>query len=273
MIKLKTNPTSPLWNKNKRFKVGESVIYDNISWTNLSGRNSEPSFNNPDWDTIYVEKDFTELQIEQLSSLVYVKGTQSLTVAPTFSEKGVSTDLVFSWNVILNQDTLISSLLDGNDVSGSVDGIIKTYEVNGALVTKSVSLISVLSSDDSNNNLSNTKSVPFYIPQYTGKISTSEPSSTYLGLSSYNKFIQSSTNLTINQALNDEYLFLLCNNSNKTVKDNLTGFTLSLGEWDSTTAFMIKKTFEITLLDGTTENLTLFRTREKKTQTLNISLV
>ena len=116
------------------------------------------------------------------------------------------------------------------------------------------------------------RSINTIIPQFYGKMTTDEPLDTYAGLSLHTKVITSSTNLSQEITLADEYLFFIVNSSSKSVYDNDTNFIISLGDWNSTTDEFIKKTFTITLAGGTTENLTIYRTRLKKRQTLNVRL-
>lgn len=212
---------------------------------------------------------FTETQEERLKELVYEIGTATLSRNKTNLEKGVLSSVIFSWNINLNDDTLQSASFDGVDVSNNLLGN-QSFNLKN---TTSKTLNVVFSRNGGSITVNSTTTSNFYVPQYRGKIGIDEPDNTYSGLSGYPKTISSSTNLSLEVTLNNEHLFFICNSSSKTVRDNLTGFTLSLGDWNSTTAFMIKKSFTIILSDGTTENVTLYRTREKKTQTLNISLV
>ncbi len=216
---------------------------------------------------------FSETQADRLKELVYENAIQAISVSPTSFEKGVATNLTFTWKVVKNDDTLTSVTLDGNNVTADADGTNKQYQVANAMTSKSVALQTVLDRNGTAVNLNNTKTAPAYTPQYIGKMTTAEPIGTYVGLAAHTKKVQSSSNLTANSALNDEYLFFISTSASKTPKDNLTGFSLSIGNWDDGTAFMIKKTFTTTLANGDTQDITLYRTREKKTQTLNISLV
>lgn len=212
---------------------------------------------------------FTETQENRLKDLVYVIATRSVTLNKTNLEKGVLNDVIFYWVISLNDDTLSLAEFDGVNVSLNLVGN-QTFSIKNT-TTKSLNLtvirkgVAVIMNAIATSN--------FFVPQYSGKIATDEPTTTYVGLSAFEKTISSGTNLSLEVILNNEHLFFICNSNSKTVKDNLTGFALSLGEWNSTAAFMIKKSITITLADNTTENVTLYRTREKKTQTLNISLV
>jgi hypothetical protein len=212
--------------------------------------------------------DFTDTQVDRLKILVYEDATRSVSRDRSTLEKGLLTDVVFSWSINLRDDTLTTAEFDGTDISGNLSGS-QTFNIKD---TTSKNLTLIVDRRGSSINLSTSSTSYFYVPQYEGKMSTDEPSASYAGLSSYAKIISSGTNLAQEITLNDEHLFFICRSSSKTPVDNYTNFELSLGEWDSTTAFIIKKPFTITLADGSTESVTLYRTREKKTQTLNISL-
>jgi hypothetical protein len=215
---------------------------------------------------------FTETQEDRLKALVYENATQTLTANPTFSEKGVDTQITYTWNVNDNDDTLISVDLDENNVLADADGTNTTYQKNSNS-TITITLATVVNRNGQNIAINTPRQVPFYIPQYIGKTADLEPDYAHESLGDFTKKVQSSTNLSVEITLNDEYLFFIVNSNSKQPKDNLTGFNLSIGEWNSTTAFFIKKTVTITLADGSTENATICRTREKRSQTLNISLV
>lgn len=49
MIKAKTNPTTPQWSKNKRARVGDTVIHNNSVWSNATGTNTEPVTGSTAW--------------------------------------------------------------------------------------------------------------------------------------------------------------------------------------------------------------------------------
>jgi hypothetical protein len=212
---------------------------------------------------------FSETQEERLRDLVYRETIRNVSVNRSTLEKGLLTDVVWNWNIDLRDDTVITAEFEGVDISGNLVGN-QTFNIKD---TTSKNLYLIVDRKGASTNLSQGATSYFYSPQYEGKISTDEPLATYVGLSGHSKIISSSTNLSLEVTLNDEHLFFICNSSSKNVRDNLTGFSLSLGEWDSTTAFLIKKPFNITLADGTIHSSTLYRTREKKTQTLNISLI
>ena len=215
---------------------------------------------------------FTATQITRLKALVYEIATQSLTVNVSSFEKGVATNLIFTWNVLINDDTLVSATLDGNDVTADANGSNDTLSIANVTRTKSITLVTVVTSDGSNSTITNTRTSTERVPQYMGKMTTDEPPTSYAGLAAFTKLVQSSTDLTQEITLNNEHLFFLVNSSSKQVFDNDTNFAVSMGAWNSTTAEFISKSLTTVLADGTNQTLTLIRTREKKTQTLNVRL-
>lgn len=52
MIKTKSTVASRNWNLNLRNKVGDSVSHLGNTWTNTTGRNSEPTNTSADWKLI-----------------------------------------------------------------------------------------------------------------------------------------------------------------------------------------------------------------------------
>ena len=239
----------------------------------IAGKKYVLNENNVFVELVEQEYQFTDDEEDRLRDLIYKIATQSISASPSSFEKGNETNVTFTWNVIKNDDTITSVTLDSNNVTSQADGTSKQLVVSNLTESKSVTLATVVNRNGSSETLNNTKTVPGFSPQYIGKMTTVEPVTSYTGLASHTKKVQSSSSLSGNISLNNEFLFFLSTSATKTPKDNLTGFDLSIGDWNNSTAFIIKKAITITLADGTTENMTLYRTREKKTQTLNISLV
>lgn len=98
---------------------------------------------------------FTPDMISRILAFFYQPATQTISVAPTSFEKGVATNLVFTWNVIKKDDTLTSATLDGNNVTANVDGTAKAYNVNGVTASKTVALNTVLDRSGNVVNLNN----------------------------------------------------------------------------------------------------------------------
>lgn len=52
MLKSKTTPSNLPWSEDLRVRVGEIYNHENRDWVNITGKNSEPSFNSLDWDVV-----------------------------------------------------------------------------------------------------------------------------------------------------------------------------------------------------------------------------
>lgn len=52
MLKTKTTASSQAWNSNLRIRVGDTVTHLDREWTNTSGVNNEPGFNNSNWEVV-----------------------------------------------------------------------------------------------------------------------------------------------------------------------------------------------------------------------------
>lgn len=263
--------TGDVWAEHKRYKVNAVVRYNNLAYQNVTGVNSIPDINSVNWKLIPESSPFTDEEVERLQDLIYKVGTQTLSVAPTSFEKGVATDVVFSWNVILNDDTLVSATLDGNDVSDDVNGVVSNYAINGIEVSKSVNLSTVLNSNNGINNLSNTKTSVAYIPQYYGKMVSVEPSYLYNDLQNFTKFLQSGDSKNVTDTFNSEYMFFISKKSNAVIKDG-NDFVLTIGDFNSTTDFFIKKQVTVYLSNGNTETMYLYRTRETVNATVTFKI-
>jgi hypothetical protein len=207
--------------------------------------------------------------ISRIRALIFQEATLFLERNLNNLEKGVLTNVTWSWSVRVNDDLFNVLEFDGVDISENLTGN-QIFNIKNTVTKNLVSTI-----NRNGNIVAITKSATsiFYVPQYQGKMTTDDPPATYLGLSAFTKLIQSSTNLFQSVILDNEHLFFLVNSETKEVYDNNTNLKVSLGDWNSATAEFISKTFGTTLDDGTIENLTLIRTREKKTQTLNLRLL
>lgn len=215
-------------------------------------------------------QEFTDSQIDRLKDLVYERIVQSISVSPTIFEKGLATNLTFTWNVNKKDDTLNGVLLDGIDKLAEATGINRTYILNSQLTTKTVTLASTVTENDVNEGtrtVTNSVTSTAYIPQYTGAISIAEPLYTYVELNVYTKYIQSSNVINFTNTYTDEYAFIISKSNSLTLKDG-NDFALTVGDWTSNTTFFIKKQITTFLSDGTTETMYIYRTREKVNATV-----
>lgn len=65
MLKTKTTAKSQQWNLNLRPRVGDSAEYNNATWVNLTGKNSEPGVGD-DWELVFTQSS-NQNQIEVFS--------------------------------------------------------------------------------------------------------------------------------------------------------------------------------------------------------------
>lgn len=206
---------------------------------------SERTFN------FYLNQKFSDNEINKLKDLVYEKTIQSLSVSPTTFEKGIETDLVFTWNVDSKADTLNSVTIDGNNVTNEATGINRNYNVENQKETKSVSLISIVTENDTDEGettRTTTKTSTALIPQYYGKVSNT-PSLLYNDLQNHTKFLSSSSTKNITETFTNEKLFILSINANATILDG-NGFNV-------TPAFT-KSTVIMKLADGSDQSITQY---------------
>lgn len=208
------------------------------------------------------------IDIARIKALIFEEATVFLERDLNNLEKGVFTDVTWSWSVLAKDDVFDSVEFDGTDISANLTG----NQIFNIKDTVTKNLATTMTRNGNVVAITRTATSIFHMPQYLGKMTTDEPPATYVGLSAFTKLIQSSTNLSQTVALNNEHLFFIVNSNAKEVYDNDTNFKLTLDVWTSTTAEFISKTFQIALADGSLENLTLIRTRVKKTQTLNVRL-
>lgn len=73
------------------------------------------------WKRILTDSDFTDTQITNLQNLVFTSPTVSLTVEPSSFEKGVETDVVYTFTATENDDTFIASSGEVLTSGGSIE--------------------------------------------------------------------------------------------------------------------------------------------------------
>lgn len=201
----------------------------------------------------FLNQTFSDDLIDRIKDGFYIKTVQSLSVSPTTFEKGLSTNLTFTWNVDRKDDTLVSVTLDGNDVLSQATGVNRAYNVSNQVNTKSVTLQTNVIENNLNggsNSITNTRTSIALIPQYYGKLPAGQsPSLAYNDLQNYTKFLSSSSARSITQSYSNEILFILSINANATILD-VNGF-------DVTNAFT-KSTVNMFLADGTQQSITQY---------------
>ena len=228
-------------------------------------------------DAVYVPSisvggscNWTPDECEDLRKLIHKPLTRTLTNNSNVFEKGLATNISFTHSVTPNKDVVTTALFDGVDISGNLNN---TVVFNGVVdsVTKTLAI-----TVQSGNNPANLNSDAIaYIPQYVGAVDgeEGEPTYSYVGLQGGEKIIQASNTISKTFVLVNEMAYFISRNPNANFVDPTNGFPYSVGEWNDVESFMIKKTVTTHLADGTQENLTLYRMREAKTNTVNIRLL
>lgn len=215
-----------------------------------------------------VENDvFTQTQSDRLKNLVYEKTVQSLSVSPTTFEKGLATDLTYTWNVDKKDDTLVSVTLDGSDVLSQATGVNRTYDVNNQIDTKSVVLQTNVTENDldgGTNQITTSRTSTAIIPQYVGKVTFgNSPSLVYVDLQSHTKFLSTLSARSYTSTFSNEVPFFLSINSNATILD-VNGFDVTAG--------FTKSTVTMNLASGTQSmTLYLYNSALNSTGTLSIN--
>ena len=211
----------------------------------------------------------------RLRDLVYKDATASLSLNQSPIEKGLETEIIFSWVITPNDDTFDGFTFDGVAVPSTSQAFNLT-ETTTKTLSVDLKRTKDLSQVAEDVNLSVSKTVYFYSPQYVGKLSsvTLEPSSyTVANLNSISdsKYVMSSDTITASGTYSNEFAFFITN-SNSTVFKDGNDFTLSVGDFNSTTAFIIKKSVTVTLANGSTETMYFYRTRETVNTTTTFKL-
>lgn len=93
----------------------------------------------PGEEGIWVKTCFTQEQCDRLAALVYINAVSLFTIAPTVIQKGVSIDIVCSYNVTLGDDTYVGYIIEGTSIPvGDCDGATHTIDVNNIGETDSI---------------------------------------------------------------------------------------------------------------------------------------
>jgi hypothetical protein len=213
----------------------------------------------------------------RLRELVYKEAVASTSVNVNNIEKGLAINVIFSFNVTQNDDVINEIKLDGVVKVNNPDG--QTF--NLAASTSKALVVKVQRTKDLTQSaqiveITVNQTVNFYAPQYRGELpsGTLEPTSyTVANLNNIalSKYIQSNDTITATDTFANQYAFFITN-SNSTVFKDGNDFTLTIGEWASTTAFIIKKAITMVLANGTTETMYLYRTRQTVTATTTFKL-
>lgn len=267
-----TSFTVELYQGLKRGSFALTKVYD----LDFSIENYQPNWTQTD-DTkgdFIIGKPFSTEQEARLKDSVYENLSQSISVSPTSFEKGVETDLVFTWRVTKNDDTLNTVTVDGQDKLSEATGVNRTYNVNNQVNSKTVSLVTGYTRNNTtggSGSVTNSATSTARIPQFYGLLDTLEPSDyEYDTLnSSLTKYVGTSTTFNIvTISSTPKYVVFITTKSNASIEES--GFGVSVGDFNSTSGFW-KKQVSITLADGSNQTLYIYVSSEPLT-TINHKL-
>ena len=212
------------------------------------------------WETVPATG-FSATHVERLIGLVYEDGTASISASPSSFEKnqtgGVS--VTFTYNTVVNDDTVQSATYDGTDVTSNPSG---SDTVTGVTTSASKTFnVTFLNADGvTTRNDNNSASASGIDPQWSGVSSdTTMNGKTYTQLNSaLTKFVSGGTARTITVSPSNEYVYFLSKKNNATIKD---------GNDFNNTADFTKSTVTVQYENGTT--FTLYQYRSNTTKTLS----
>ena len=219
----------------------------------------------------FLEGSFDDDFAARLRELVYKEAVTTLTPNKNTLEKGLETQVIFSWSFTANDDTFISFTFDGASVPSTSQAFNLSNTSTKTLIY-TVFRTKDLSQPAETVNISRLATVNFYAPQFIGKTSSDLDANTYTlaDFASATKVISSSTTQIFNSSLSDEYFYFVLNSSSKaSFTDLKTNFNLTVGAWGSGEAIW-KKTITLTLADGSSQSTTLYRAKSKSSTTPNI---
>jgi hypothetical protein len=221
------------------------------------------------WKKVITSNEFSDTQVSQLQALVYVSGSVSLTKSTSTFEKGVETDLTFTYSATENNAVFVSATYGPSDdqqnvTSDGISGGSETLSAQTNSVTRVYKVIFTnngVSGEQSSGNITSTA----YIPQYWG-VSNSESfdDSTYSNLttSGLTRIVQNSgklpysSNTFYSMNPNDEYIYFISKTSGLSVKDD-NGFNHDNGFTETTVS--------VNLANGSPQTMYQYRSIDKKT--------
>lgn len=209
--------------------------------------------------------DFTQPQIIALKNLIFSEGSIALSNnAPSNPEKFIPRSVTFNYSVNLNDDILSTATFDGVDVTSNPNGsqtFPESVVLGDTTFTKTFSAIFSATETSDARSTSKNSSVTFRDPQYLG-VSTIEDfnNATYSSLNSnLTKKVQSGTGMSLvlpPGTVTDQFVYFLTKNSNATITDQ-NGF--------NNTSDFNKTTITVEYINGNSQTLTQYRTKNTKT--------
>ncbi len=197
--------------------------------------------------------EFTDIQRSLLLELIFRVATGTLSVSPTSFERGVATQLTFSWSVAPNDDTINAATLGGVDISDNLSG---SETVEGAVESTTKQLAVVC--DNTNHNITINKTSTARTPQWKGYTAATLDNTYEAANTNLTKFLSGSVAATVvvEELVGGGKVVFLSTDSDATIYD--------ANNFDITSAFT-KTTITQELADGTTVTLYKYATTEAAT--------
>lgn len=219
-------------------------------------------------DSYLDELQFSESEYNQLKALIYTNSISTFTMSSSTNERGILATLSLSYNILSKDDIFTSASINQGlgDVFANVNAGTKT--ISGGTSSQNKSFVLSLGYTRAGAPKTETKTAAHttYVPQFKG-FSNLTDFSTYAAMSSgLTKEVQASSAMTNLVSPISQYIWFVSNKSNATILDQ-NNFQQTIGNWNDGLSEFYKKVVEVTLTDGSRENLNLYRSREVKTLT------
>lgn len=212
----------------------------------------------------------SESQHERVLDLIYINNSSSFSVNPTSGERGINNSLNLNYNIISNDDVFTAASI--NQGIGSVFANINTgtNTVSGGTTTQNKTFTLTLAFTRNDVATTETKSATYttYVPQFAGvSVQTDFADlAAIVAESNLQKFIQASAAINKQSSPTAQYIWFVSTKNNATILDQ-NNFGQTVGTWGDGVSEFYRKSLVITLADGSTETVYLYRTRNVKTLT------
>lgn len=204
----------------------------------------------------------TDEEYEKLLGLFYKVHTVVFGNTPQTGEKGVATDVTFSYTITPNDDTIVSVTMEGATGLTSPTG---SKRFTGVKTTTSKTLtVTYKENNKAQKQKTYNSTYTAYVPQWGGKSSNANLLTYENFDTELTKKLQASSSFEITVQPTNEYIYFVTTKENSKVYDQ-NNFEQSVGTWDDNVSEFYKKTVNINLKDGTSQQLYLFRSRQPKT--------
>ncbi|RZL47734.1 MAG: hypothetical protein EOP00_11110 [Pedobacter sp.] len=210
---------------------------------------------------------FTDEQKTALLALIYQNSVSTISLSTTTGERGISTALNVSYNIQTKDDVFTSASI--NQGIGSVLANINTgtKTVSGGFATQNKSFVLSLNYTRNGVATTETKTATYttYVPQFAG-VSTETDFANLAAIiaASLQKYVQATPAINKQSSPTAQYIWFVSTKNNAAILDQ-NNFSQSVGTWGDGVSEFYRKSLVITLADGTTETVYLYRSRQVKT--------